>query len=122
MTDLIRLAERVEALAGPDRSLDLEIAVAVWGRPGVLVMRHDKETGENYEYTHWEYTGSLDSAISLVPEGMEIELTNLYGVGRASVGLNVECGPWYGEDVCGGLIRALTAASLRSLAAQRGQS
>lgn len=140
MTDLIRLAERVEALAGPDQSIDLEIAIAVWGRPGVLVLRHDEETGKNYEHTYWKYTASLDAAMTLVPEGWR------HGYEQAGIQDQnplVEAWAWpyesswepdwqLGYDCYRGHEQgvraaattpalALTAASLRSLAAQRGQ-
>lgn len=59
----------LEAATGPDRDLDLAVAIAVWGRPGRLVMRHNDETGQNEEYTHWHYTSSIDAAWTLVPEG-----------------------------------------------------
>lgn len=62
MDDLIKL---LEAMTGPARSVDVEI-----GRlQGVLVMQHDEETGVNREHTHWEYTKSIDDALSLVPDG-----------------------------------------------------
>jgi hypothetical protein len=69
VSQLLDLAERCEKATGPDRELDLEIAIAVWGRPGVLVMRHDPETNTNREYTHWDFTASIDAAMTLVPEG-----------------------------------------------------
>lgn len=66
MRDLIA---RLEQATGPDPALDLAIAIAVWGRPGVLVARQDQETGVVSEHTHWRYTCSVDAALSLVPEG-----------------------------------------------------
>src|SRR3546814_11416599 len=63
--DLLRLAERVEKLEGPDREVDLEIAryrgVTVW-------KRNDDDTG-NDETTHWHYTASRAAAMTLVPRG-----------------------------------------------------
>lgn len=62
MDDLIKL---LEAMTGPARSVDVEI-----GRlQGVLVMQHDEETGANHEHTYFEYTKSIDDALTLVPEG-----------------------------------------------------
>lgn len=58
---LIGLAERVEALEGPDREVDAEIAETYW--------RY------NCRNPIWDcgpvaaYTASLDAAMSLVPEG-----------------------------------------------------
>jgi hypothetical protein len=65
MHDLI---ERLEKATGPDRDLDLAIAIAVWGRPGVLVSKQDEPGGPIYDYTYWEYTGSIDAARTLVPD------------------------------------------------------
>lgn len=44
------------------------------------------------------YTTSLDAAMGLVPEGMEYEISTLYNIARAAVGLNVNDGPWRGES------------------------
>lgn len=66
---LIELAERVEALEGPDKGLDREIFDAVTG--GVF-------KPENAQYWHavsWSerqanhFTASLDTAMTLVPDG-----------------------------------------------------
>lgn len=61
---LLDLAARVEAGEGADRELDLAIARAVV--PDVIVLRHNRETGTNDPYTHWEYTGSIDDAVALM--------------------------------------------------------
>lgn len=66
--DLLRLAERVEKLEGPDREVDLEIAryrgVTVW-------KRNDDDTG-NYETTHWHYTASIDAAMTMAGQGYHL--------------------------------------------------
>ena len=66
---LADLASRVEALSGPDREVDVEIArlrrVTVW-------MRNYNDTA-NYETTHCRYTSSLDAAMTLVPYIGEID-------------------------------------------------
>lgn len=59
------LIKALEALEGPSREMDLEIARI----QGTVVLRHNRETGSNYEYTHHLYTSSIDSALTLVPEG-----------------------------------------------------
>lgn len=60
---------------------------------------------------------SLDAALELVPEGMEWDLSTMYGIARATVGLNAENegGPWYGESrFAGGTPIALTIAALKA--------
>lgn len=63
------LIERVESDDRADRQLDLDIAIAVWGRPGVLVGRQDEPEGPVREHTYWKYTEKLDDALSLLPPG-----------------------------------------------------
>lgn len=80
--DLINLAERVEALTGPDREVDAEIALTLsivrerdgdlfYGHRNYSVMvieRHyDDREGDAPELPH--YTTSIDAAMTLVPEG-----------------------------------------------------
>lgn len=73
--ELEALAARVEALTGPDREVDAEIAVASKAVP------YDMEPAFGagwwrgiYDNRHWqapEYTASIDAAMTLVPEGWE---------------------------------------------------
>jgi hypothetical protein len=110
MSDLSDLIARVKAASGGDREIDLDIARMM----GVTVMRQrDDDTGAD-EYTHWHYTSSIDDALTLLPGGYEYELTNLYGVARASVGLNCDPGPFYGSNEGGSMPLALLAAILRA--------
>lgn len=75
MTDLRELAERVEALEGPSREVDAEIARAInWCPAGVNAvawLRH-KDAKPAYWFTDSfgmpAYTASLDAAMSLVPD------------------------------------------------------
>lgn len=62
---LSALIERLEKATGPDRELDLAIALAVC--PNVLVAKRDTLTGALRDYTYWEYTASIDAALTLVP-------------------------------------------------------
>ncbi|SCW57243.1 hypothetical protein SAMN02927924_01452 [Sphingobium faniae] len=62
---MLRLAERVEKLEGPDRKVDLEIA----RYRGVTVWKRNYDDTGNYETTHWHYTASIDAAMTLVPKG-----------------------------------------------------
>lgn len=70
MSELIELAERCERAMGPDRYINLAIANAIYG---------DKLAPSGTDYN---YTGSLDAAITLVPEGM---LFIFFGDGEAAV-------------------------------------
>src|ERR1700761_1836118 len=123
---LLELAKQCEAATGPDRGLDGRIFIAI--TPGVAEAgRIDQNDGvvgwwpkdAPYQAAREvpRYTGSLDAALNLVPEGMESELTNLYGVARVAVGLNYNNGPTHGEHVGGDLCLALAAAALRARAA-----
>lgn len=101
---LLELAERVEKAEGPNFALEMEIDRAI---------NPERPAGLRYP----NYTASLDSALTLVPEGMEKSLSDLYGVARAEVGLNCTDGPQYGEHKGAILCLALCAAALRARAA-----
>jgi len=79
---LLALAERCEQAAGPDRELDVAIALAcgiVTSREGdcfyghkyysVMVLDYDYDDTEYRAPELPSYTASLDAAITLVPEG-----------------------------------------------------
>jgi hypothetical protein len=79
-TTLIALAERCEQAARPDRELDADIALAI----GYTHERRGTErarwwrtpSGQQLAYEGYKnhppfFTGSLDAAIALVPEGHE---------------------------------------------------
>jgi hypothetical protein len=75
---MMELIERLEKATGPDRELDLAIAIAVWGRPGVLVGRQDEPGGPIHDHAYWEYTKSIDAALTLLPS----DIWWLIGAGR----------------------------------------
>jgi hypothetical protein len=113
MTDkLLELADRCEAATGPDRELDWLIYAATCGQDTSTV-----EPGHRYLYGE-HYTASLDDAMSLLSDGSEYDLTNLYGVARAYVDLSNEYGGHNGEHLGGNLCLAFCAAALRARAAQ----
>jgi hypothetical protein len=86
MTDratLLALAERCEQAAGPNNGLDAEIALAI----GYTHERRGTEracwwrtpAGQQLAYVGYKnhppfFTGSLDAAVTLVPEGWAVEL------------------------------------------------
>lgn len=101
MTDLVELAKRVEAATGPDRRLDVEIAVAVDWRwddweEGESTAR-DRSTAHGLEWlidratngmnSMWRgiprYTASLDASMTLVgyPNGRphNVVIASAYG-------------------------------------------
>lgn len=66
------LIERLEKATGPDRGLDLDIKFAMAGLRSIGGYRAVKiSTGERVEvdYLSPDYTGSIDAALTLVPEG-----------------------------------------------------
>lgn len=69
---------------------------------------------------HWAACGAfVDAALTLVPEGMEFEITTLYGPARVAMGLNVNhAGPWYSERLDGNIALALVTAAIRARAEQ----
>lgn len=138
---LISLAERCENEAAGSRELDVLIRAEIDNRDviwnGNLMLGrhrnppHDEcrlgsidpgKLSRNFSIA-WSvpecpyYTTSLDAALTLVPEGMEIEISNIYGTARAGVGLNANEGPFYAENKAADLCLALSAAALRALAA-----
>ena len=58
-------------------------------------------------------TASLDAVLTLLPKGMEFELTNLYGVAAVGMGLNTGS-PCYARREDGNITLALLSAILRA--------
>lgn len=107
MAEIAELIERLEKATGPNRNIDA--AIAIWAL----------ETGMGINHANGHpkpYTASIDAALTLVPEGAEIELTNLHAIARAAVGLNCDM-PEFGEHAGGSLALALCIAALKARAA-----
>jgi len=98
VADLMELAERVEAAAGPNYALEVDITRKLFGKMAAIK----------------PYTASLDAAMMLVPEGWSWTVD---AVGRASCFAPNEPKPW---PRTGGLATtpalALCAAALRARA------
>lgn len=62
--ELATLRARIDAATGPDRELDLSLAEALV--PDVVVLLHNRGTGQNERSTYWHYTASIDAALALV--------------------------------------------------------
>lgn len=117
-TTLLALAERCEQAAGPDRELDAEIAVALFG--GEIIWKTANWTMDSYPARRVQnsdyiggyqnaaipvYTESLDAAVTLVPEGC----------GWMVMGNASKVGVWPSHGATPAL--ALCAAALRARAA-----
>lgn len=92
MGEIELLAERVEGLGGPDREVDVLIALAIdWGHPASpCTLRHlhkalgaslaelvrDAESPQMITSQLPRFTASIDSALSLVPEGHQCSIGN----------------------------------------------
>jgi hypothetical protein len=140
MDDLLKLAERVEALTGPDREVDADILQATnpkeWAKLrleasqpcGALedMIEEGVRSYVKYRSEYW-FTASLDAAMSLVPQnlGVSWRLTDGMGGPTAEVWAfdldDPDCPELY--HVWGGCTAtpalALTAAALRAIAATR---
>lgn len=112
---LIELAERCEAATGPDRELDAAIALLY----GWTVHKGDNWIGPHGQISVPEFTGSLDAALTLVPEGQGCTIVQNIGgfPHRATV--------WTAKGAVGDIqgqpgatpALALSAAALRARAA-----
>jgi hypothetical protein len=128
---LIALAERVEALTGPDRGLDLAVILAsgshVLERRGrdrkewlykVGASNCNRLDPDCYSYGPFalpRFTASLDAAMSLVPEGA------IFVVMRAVDGL-IYASLDGERPICAATpALALTAAALRAIAETEGE-
>jgi hypothetical protein len=134
-TTLLALAERCEQAAGPDRALDAEILCAIHG----FTIHKDSNPANGY-FAFWEgepeksrcvnssswdrLTGSLDAAVTLVPEGYYWQAANgkrRHSEPQACADLFVAHGPNRGDmsftaDAATPAL-ALCAAALRARAA-----
>lgn len=122
--DKLRLADKLEnSTLTPSRyyagcaELDAEIEQAILGD---FLSKCEVKNGR-YHHPEFgliarpqEYTGSIEAALSVIPKGVEFEITNIHGVARATVGLNAE-NPTHAHHEGGSLPTAICAAALRLL-------
>lgn len=125
--ELLKLAERVEALSGPDREVDSEIDRLTFRGPfedrlcgcmGNCLPGHPAYDGACVSVPH--YTASLDAAMTLVPEGWHSSINTTEGAklrGSAAV-RDRDGGPSFTSAASTPAL-ALCAASLRSLAKEK---
>lgn len=126
MTDLSSLIERIEKSEGADRRLDGDIAAALSLNPEWASKRYERQPelfgdgGAGLRARTWlapKLTASMDAVRTLIDPADEWELTTLYGVARAAVGLNRDhqtAWPGYGEHKGGDPVRALLSAALKA--------
>ena len=128
--ELLGLAERVEALTGPDREVDAEIAVAVSGDKGAWVVGPSPQsvfahqpgwyrTSDDKSHQAPPFTASLDAAMSLVPKDRRVSIVQLPDGAWGAAMLVLEpsqADPCLIQDAKSAAL-ALTAAALRALAA-----
>lgn len=120
MADLMELAAKCEAAAGPDRELDSAIVLALF----------DVDRGAKGGWCDargtvphpWNYTASLDAAMTLVPEGCVLAVTNCDADGKrpdfakASAIVARDPDGQVGPTVAATMPLALCAAALRARA------
>ena len=133
MSELLKLAERVEQASGPDRELDLAIGLAALGWQWI-----DDEFNYSERWVILDYgaannvgwyqggifpacipspTASLDVTRTLIDPADEWELSTMYTIARATVGLNRDhqtSWPGYGSHEGCDPVLALLAAALRA--------
>ncbi|MEH3121150.1 MAG: hypothetical protein PGN16_04085 [Sphingomonas phyllosphaerae] len=102
--EIVRLAKKVEQATGPDRELDQAIWFALFGP--------DKDMHRIIARGSFNYTASLDAAMTLVPDGLWKRI-NVDPYGRANIRLGDACAVTAATPAL-----ALTAAALRARAAQ----
>lgn len=114
MSALLELAARVEAATGSDRELDAAIATGI-GKKARVKYGHPALGNEYSAPAYFErYTASIDSAMSLVPEGWEYSFLNGNGYDEAALTSHgIERTAWSSGN---SLPLAICAAALRARA------
>ena len=126
MSDLEKLAARVEALVGPDREVDISISTALGLVPAAYerAVIHDKPHPyfwhvEDTHAPYWippRFTGSLDDVRTLIGDE-EWDLSTQHCIARATVGIERDyqtSWPGHGEHAGNDPVLALLAAALRA--------
>lgn len=121
LATLESLRERLEKATGPDRW----ISVDLW----LTFIRPDLQKGEPRRYEYHDapnITGSIDAAVALVErvfgKGVELSMTNLYGVAHAELPLNEpDVTGSVGRFNCGSFPLAICLALVEALIAKEQQ-
>lgn len=124
--DLQRLVERIEGATGPCAGLDADIehATGRWSDHHLETWARWQECGEamnppmsSVPVSPNRYTGSMDAVRTLIDPSDEWELSTIYNIARATVGLNRDqqtSWPGSGEHQGADPVLALLAAALRA--------
>lgn len=128
-TELLKLAERVEALSGPDSTVDAEIAVVMDVQPDgtQYTATYLHKVGNSYEdigkYTNCPaYTASLDAAMTLCqPDKKRLPQLEYIGPNPNNIEDGHRVRLWFNDKKASGqsmvsAALALCAAALRALA------
>mgnify|MGYP003451725942 CR=1 FL=1 len=124
---ILALADRVEALTGPDRGVDADIVLFICRGATVGhytadddgdIVFHAAAIGIRDKSTCPHFTASLDAAMTLVPEGFVFSLDTFSSPAVAKVYLvrHDNCCVHTKRHTCATPALALTAASLRAMA------
>ena len=108
------LADRIEGLDGPSREVDAEIACAI----GLNIGR---SKGAPNDSRLPAYTASMDAVRTFIDPSDEWEVSTMYNIARATVGLNRDhqtSWPGHGEHAGCDPVLALLAAALRAQEAE----
>ena len=113
------LIERVEKASEGSRELDDDISFALCSLGCSFPAGHayNRITGARTAIAARHYTTSIDAVLTLIDPADEWELSTLYSIARATVGLNRDhqtTWPGYGEHKGGDPVLALLSASLRA--------
>lgn len=108
--ELTSLIKRCEDATATNQHIVLEEAIKYADRRKWI----NRETA--LQALAWIEAGAfIDAALTLVPEGMEFDITNIYGAARVAMGLNAgEEGPWYADRADGNLALTICIAALRT--------
>jgi hypothetical protein len=125
-TELRALADRVEALTGPDREIDAEIGMAMGLKNTMRVGHECLGTDRVVPVRCPAYSASLDAALTLVPGGWPSVQIGTTDDGRGYAGIAKGYGQMMAEvpeegyascEDAASMAIALTAAALRAHAA-----
>ena len=120
------LAEQIEALDGPSREMDARIAVALIDE-AVMPTEHEdvafggywlKAAGGQYLHSAKPYTGSVDEALSLMPDGKMIVIVYDLIAFAVSLGTRDEMGLSPKPTSAKTLPLAICAAAIRAIEEQ----
>lgn len=129
MEQLLELADRCEAATGANYALEVEIFKAinpmyadyVQGRGGLVHPYDGSDQRVLSDVRPGNYTASLDTAMTLVPDGLKFEVTTTGYKPGATVCGNSLTGVHEGAYAATPAL-ALTAAALRARAALSGKA